>query len=108
MGLEEALILLYLLVDDGYRAVTFGGRLRQRGPGPKLSDVEVLTMEIFGEQQGRHDDASIYRYFDGHWRHFFPNLGSYHRGDARNHKGPLPRNNLTPVTDFPPGKPSPG
>jgi DNA replication protein DnaC len=49
MGLEEALILLYLLVDDGYRMVTLGGRLRQRGPGPKLSDVEVLTMEIFGE-----------------------------------------------------------
>ena len=77
MGLEEALILLYLQVDDGYRMVTFGGRLRQRGPGPKLSDVEVLTMEIFGEQQGRHDDASIHRYFDGHWRPFFPNLGSY-------------------------------
>jgi hypothetical protein len=74
-GLEEALILLYLLVDDGYRAVTFGGRLRQRGP--ELSDVEVLTMEIFGEQQGCHDDASIHRYFAGHWRHFFPNLGSY-------------------------------
>src|SRR5215204_4639892 len=55
MGLEEALILLYLLVDDAYRIVTFGGRLRQRGPEPKLSDVEVLTMEIFGEQQGRHD-----------------------------------------------------
>ena len=53
MGLEEALILLYLLVDDGYRAVTFDGRLGQRGP--ELSDVEVLTMEIFGEQ--RHDDA---------------------------------------------------
>ena len=32
MGLEEALILLYLLVDDAYRRVTFGGRLRQRGP----------------------------------------------------------------------------
>ena len=77
MGLEEALILLYLLVDDAYRRVTFGGRLRQRGPEPKLSDVEVLTMEIFGEQQGRHDDAAIHRYFDGHWRHFFPELGSY-------------------------------
>jgi hypothetical protein len=25
-GLEEALILLYLLVDDTYRIVTFGGR----------------------------------------------------------------------------------
>jgi hypothetical protein len=66
MGLEEALILLYLLVDDAYRRVTFGGRLRHRGPEPKLSDVEVLTMEIFGEQQGRHDDAAIHRYFDGH------------------------------------------
>src|SRR3954451_13591613 len=66
MDLEEALILLYLLVDDAYRMVTFGGRLRQRGPEPKLSDVEVLTMEIFGEQQGRHDDAAIHRYFDGH------------------------------------------
>jgi hypothetical protein len=77
MGLEEALILLYLLVDDAYRIVTFGGRLRQRGPEPKLSDVEVLTMEIFGEQQGRHDDAAIHRYFDGHWRPFFPALGSY-------------------------------
>ena len=77
MGLEEALIVLYLLVDDAYRMVTFGGRLRQRGPEPKLSDVEVLTMEIFGEQQGRHDDAAIHRYFDGHWRHFFPELGSY-------------------------------
>ena len=64
MGLEEALILLYLLVDDAYRIVTFGGRLRHRGPEPKLSDVEVLTMEIFGEQ--RHDDAAIHRYFDGH------------------------------------------
>ena len=75
--MEEALILLYLLVDDGYRMVTLGGRLRQRGPGPKLSAVEVLTMEIFGEQQGRHDDAAIHRYVDGHWRHFFPDLGSY-------------------------------
>src|SRR5690242_19454978 len=77
MGLEEALILLYLLVDDAYRIVTFGGRVRQRGPDPKLSDVEVLTMEIFGEQQGRHNDAAIHRYFDGHWRPFFPDLGSY-------------------------------
>ena len=77
MGLDEALILLYLLVDDAYRIVTLGGRVRQRGPDPKLSDVEVLTMEIFGEQQGRHNDAAIHRYFDGHWRPFFPDLGSY-------------------------------
>ena len=54
MGLEEALILLYLLVDDAYRIVTFGGRLRQRGPEPKLSDVEVLTMVIFTRSDGHH------------------------------------------------------
>jgi hypothetical protein len=77
MGLEDALILLYLLIDDAYRVVTFGGQLRQRGPESKLSDVEVLTMEVFGERQGRHDAAAIHRYVDGHWRHFFPNLGSY-------------------------------
>src|SRR3954469_19966411 len=75
MGLEEALILLYLLLDDAYRIVTFGGRVRQRGPDPKLSDVEVLTLEIFGEQQGRPNDAAIHRYFAGHWRPFFPHLG---------------------------------
>jgi hypothetical protein len=28
MGLEEAFILLYLLVNDAYRIVTFGDRLR--------------------------------------------------------------------------------
>ena len=77
MVLEEALILLYLLVDDADRMVTFGGRLRQRGPEPKLSDVEVLTRAIFGEQQGRHDDAAIHRSCDGPWRPFFPALGSY-------------------------------
>jgi hypothetical protein len=77
MGLEDALITLSLLVDDAYRVVTCGGRLRQRGPEPKLSDVEVLTMEVFGEQQGRHDAAAIHRYVDGHWRPFFPALGSY-------------------------------
>jgi hypothetical protein len=76
MGLEDALILLSLLIDDAYRVVTFGGRLRQRGPEPKLSDVEVLTMEVFGEQHGRHDAAAIHRDVEGPWRHFFPNLGS--------------------------------
>jgi hypothetical protein len=35
MGLEEALILLYLLVDDAYRIVTFGGRLRPGSSGSR-------------------------------------------------------------------------
>ncbi len=34
-------------------------------------------MEIVGEMQGHSTDAAIWRYFDDHWRHWFPNLGSY-------------------------------
>src|SRR5690349_23199911 len=104
MGLEEALILLYLLVDDAYRIVTFGGRLRQRGPEPKLSEVEVLTLEIFGEQQGRHDDAAIHRYFDGHWRPFFPELGSYQAFPGHSPPWPLSSHRILDF-GFPPGEP---
>jgi hypothetical protein len=53
MGLEDALILLSLLVDDAYTILIFGRRLRHCGPKPKRSDIEVLTMEIFGKQPGR-------------------------------------------------------
>ena len=31
-------------------------------------------MEIFAEMQGHHSDSAIWRYFDAHWRQFFPTL----------------------------------
>lgn len=50
--------------------------IRKRGPGPKLSDAEVITMEIAGESLGMDCDKTIHRYFRDHWRHLFPNLGT--------------------------------
>lgn len=77
MNHEDAIIGLYLTIDTAYQAVTKEQRLRQRGPKPSLSDVECLTLEIFGEQQGHHDDAAIWRYAKQHWQSWFPGLGSY-------------------------------
>src|SRR5262249_146578 len=75
--LEHNIIGLYLRLEEGYEAVTQGQRLRQRGPDPGLSDAEVLTIEVFGEMQGHHDDAAIWRYAKAHWQAWFPGLGSY-------------------------------
>lgn len=48
--------------------------LRQRGPLPRLSDSEVITMEIVGEYLGLNTEKDIYQYFLRHWNHFFPNM----------------------------------
>ncbi|WP_176013138.1 hypothetical protein [Victivallis sp. Marseille-Q1083] len=41
--------------------------LRSRSPHPKLSDAEVIAMEIVGESIGIDEDNAIRRYFRDHW-----------------------------------------
>ena len=77
MNRELDIIELYVAIDGACQAVTGGQKLRRRGPPPDLTDAEILTIEIFGEMQGHHDDASIWRYAKGHWQEWFPTLGSY-------------------------------
>ena len=77
MNREKDIIELYLTIEAACQAVTQGKKLRQRGPEPDLTDAEVLTIEIFGEMQGHHDDASIWRYSKAHWQDWVPGLGSY-------------------------------
>jgi hypothetical protein len=77
MNREEAIISVYLTIDAAYRAVTQGQAIRQCGRPPNLTDVEAITIEVFGEMQGHHDDAAIWRYAEAHWREWFPKLGSY-------------------------------
>ena len=48
--------------------------LRTRGFKPRLSDSEVITMEIVGEFLGQHEDKGIWRYFYTHWRTWFPKI----------------------------------
>ena len=77
MNRERDIIELYLTIESACQAITQGKRLRQRGPKPDLTDAEIVTIEVFGEMQGHHDDASIWRYAKAHWQAWFPGLGSY-------------------------------
>ncbi len=71
------LISLYLAVEKKFEDVVGGRRLRARGFAPALSDVELVTIELFGEYQGHGNDKSIWRYIKNHWLEWFPRLGSY-------------------------------
>src|SRR5579883_2876801 len=46
MNLDDFIITCFCWIDDGMSMLTLPQRLRQRGPMPKLSDSEVLTMEV--------------------------------------------------------------
>lgn len=73
MPIEEFITKIYVRVDDFLKKY---GNLRERGPKPKLSDAEVITIEIAGEFQGLGSDKRIWEYFKHHWQVLFPNIGS--------------------------------
>ena len=62
------------MIDDFIKTNIEPRSLRTRGFMPKLSDSEVITMEIVGEFLGFHTDKSIYKYFKRHWYNLFPNM----------------------------------
>ena len=76
MDRDLRLVWLYCVIDDAVRQILGETRLRSRGPTPELTDVEALTIEIFGETLGLNSDASIWRYACGHLREWFPGLGT--------------------------------
>lgn len=76
MSIEDFIIWVFCWVDEHLDALLEGGRLRQRGFFPKLSDAEVITMEIVGEFLGHDTDKGIWKYFSLHWKQWFPALGS--------------------------------
>lgn len=76
MLLEDFIIQVYCCIDEGLKDQFTGKPLRSRGFNPKLSDSEVLTMEIVGEFLGMDQDKHIWRYFLRHWKSWFPQLAS--------------------------------
>ncbi len=74
---DEYLIWLYLKVEDIFTEIVGDTRLRARGFAPSLSDIEVITIELFAEYQGHGNDKSIWRYMKQHWQSWFPALRSY-------------------------------
>ena len=77
MELEDRIISIYLRIEEIYEKITQDRPLRRHGFPPALSDVEVLTMELVGEMEGRNGDRAIWRYFDEHWRSWFPRLSAF-------------------------------
>lgn len=75
MDLNTFIIAVFCLVDDQLK----GRRIRQRGPTPKLSDAEVLTIEIVGEFLSIDTDKGIYLFFRRHYGEWFPALSEVHR-----------------------------
>lgn len=75
MDLNTFIVSVFCLVDDRLK----DKRIRQRGPDPKLSDAEVLTIEIIGEFLGIDTDEGIYLFFKRHYGEWFPTLGEVHR-----------------------------
>ena len=75
MDLSTFIVAVFCLVDDRLN----GKRIRQRGPTPRLSDSEVLTIEIVGEFLGLDTDKGIHSFFRRHYAEWFPTLGEVQR-----------------------------
>ena len=76
MSPEHFIITVFCLVDETMKNMPKNCKLRKRGFSPKLSDQEVITMEIVGEFFGIDTDKGIWAYFKRHWCPWFPRLGS--------------------------------
>ncbi len=74
MSIEDFIIYVHCLVDEELNQI-LTKPLRSRGFSPKLSDTEVITMDV-GEFLGKDTDTSIWQYFFTHWLALFPHLGS--------------------------------
>ena len=72
MNIETIIIEIYCRIEEKLS----GMRLRSRGFPPKLTDAELITMEIVGHLMHQNCTEWIYRYFKTHWQAWFPALGS--------------------------------
>ena len=75
MPIDEFIIAVFCWEEPGFEKVTEGVKLRTRGFAPRLSDSEVITMELVGELLGYEGDKAIWKYFKQHWAAWFPGLG---------------------------------
>lgn len=76
MDFNTFLVSMFTLIDDWVKTLP---KLRQRGPAPRLSDSEVLTIEVAGAFLGFDTDKETYHYFRRHYGHWFPALQDVHR-----------------------------
>ncbi len=80
--LEEALTILFCLVDDAYQNVNPNGRRYESLK--KLSDSEVITLALFQQLRGMESQRSFLRDASRFFSHLFPSVvglapSSFHR-----------------------------
>ena len=68
------IIFVYDLVADLMKSIEQQHKFRRAGFPPKLTDAEVITIEICAEFLKKNTDLDAYKYFRRHYLHFFPNL----------------------------------
>lgn len=77
MDLSTFIISVFDICEDWFNRRPHP--VRERGSDPKLSDSEVVTMEIVGEFLGMDEDKHVHLYFKRHYSHYFPKLREVHR-----------------------------
>jgi hypothetical protein len=75
VDISTFIVSVFCLIDDRLKERC----IRSRGPAPKLSDAEVITIEILGEFLGIDTDKAIHLFFRRHYGEWFPTLGEVHR-----------------------------
>lgn len=74
MPIDDFIVYVFCCVEELMNKTCKGLKIRQRGFNPKLSDSEVITIEIVGEFLGLESDKKIWEYFVRHWKPWFPKL----------------------------------
>jgi hypothetical protein len=68
VDLNTFIVVVFGLTDERIEDRALGAR----GPLPRLSDAEVLTIEIVGEFVGLDTDEAIFRFFRRYYGEWFP------------------------------------
>ena len=76
MPIEDFIMAVFCRIEEILQKIAAQQPWRTRGFPPKLSDSEVITMEVVGECLGIDTDKQIWQYFRAHWHQLFPCLGS--------------------------------
>ena len=74
MSLDEFILTCLCWIDETLPTVMEGKKWRQSGPQPKMSDSEVITIEIVGSYLGLSQDQELFEFFRRHSSPFFPAL----------------------------------
>jgi hypothetical protein len=105
-SLEEAVTVLFCLIDDTYRLLN--PRWRSHEPIKKLSDSEVLTLALLQQLRGVESEHSFLRDAGWFFSHLFPGMANLHPSSLhrrirrlRGYLGPLRRAVVTDLLGDP-------